>query len=510
MEKLRKILQFLFALLGLGLLIVLLYSRYQLGLIRYFDADEFAHLWWSSHFVMGLKPYIDFFYFFPPGFLWFLAPLFVFWSGTGPLTAGRVLMFITFFLTCIGSGLLFYRLRKSLWGAMLAMVILAFLPMPFDKFLEIRPDNPATAFAIFGMLFQVLFFQQRKNIWAFISGIFYAVSLILLPKMLPGIFAAGVIFVAGEIVEGKLFTLFRSIKTLRTSGLLIFILGGLLPGLLTLFYLLILGNFTTVWYSLIKLPLESNKMSEVFIMMPDLFFYPNETFYGVYGWSRGLLTNHVVWLFGIGIAVYRMVTPLFPNGKKGLWNELLLISMLFINAATYVSFIPLKHTQYLIPIAVFIAWYAADGIVLIWNGMKKNTVGMLIFTSLFALMLWFGYDTYQYVNARKFGWTNTQTYNELHQLFATIPKNEYILDLDGRTMYYKSPYIACCIPFGQFAGYLSRPLPSLGEALEHTKAKYIYQGQLERISTLLWSDRGYIGNMYAAFEGRKEIWKRKD
>lgn len=485
--------------------------HFRLGQIRYFDADEFAHLHWASQFVRGTPPYTGFFYFFPPGFLFFLAPLFVFGEGITPLVTGRILMFVTFTITCFASGFLYFRMRRSVIGAVLAMVLLSFIPMPFDKFLEIRPDNPATMLAVLGMVYQVLYFQSGRTVHAAISGFCYAVSLIILPKMVPGIGIAVLLFFVHKV--SGLVTLLKqpsgTWQSLIRTGAGWFAIGALIPVCVVGLYVLTLGNLSTVLYSLTKLPVEANKISGIFIMMPDLFFYPNQTFYGMHGWNVGLLTNHTIWVLGVVMGILRLVTPVLPDGKRGIGAELLVGGMFFANAIAYVAYVPLKHTQYLIPVAVFVAWYAADALDTLRIRLSRHPSGLVVGTGVVIILSYFLYHTFSAVNSPKFSWTNRETLDELDWLFRTIPRSEYILDLDGRTMYYPDPYFACCIPFGQSQQFLSQPLPSLSDALEKTKAKYIYQGQLERISTLPQEERAYIGRHYEPFQGRNEIWVRK-
>jgi hypothetical protein len=123
---------------------------------------------------------------------------------------------------------------------------------------------------------------------------------------------------------------------------------------------------------------------------------------------------------------------------------------------------------------------------------RQSAVGIMVFIVVMGIVYVGGYRTFRLVNDRKFGWTNQETYTELDRIFAVIPRDAYVLDLDGRTMYYRDPYYACCIPFGQSSQFLSRPLPSLIDALERTKTEYVYQGQLERVNTLPEQDRIYI------------------
>ena len=473
------------------LLLIFLWWHWRLGMTRYFDVDEFAHLSWGYQMRSGARPYVDFLFFFPPGFHLFLTSLFAFGAGVTPLLAGRVFAFVVFVLLTASVILLYWQMRKS-HVAILAGVFLAFLPMPFDKFLEIRPDTLAVLFAMTGMTVQAFRLTGRGAFWA---GICYGASLLVLPKTLPQVGFA--------VMVEWLRYLFG-----RKRGGSAVPLKGLIAGLgipLTLFALwtLTLGNIDQVWYSLTRLPVEANKISETFIMMPDLFFYPNTTFYGSPGWDGGLMTTQAIWILAIAVAVYRLVTS--PPS----WTEFLISGTFFVHVMTYVLFVPLKHTQYLIPASYFVAIYAADAVGMLWADARKRPVT----ASMFAIGIMAGgallYHVFVSVNRAKLAWTNQRTLENLTRLYRTIPPSEYVLDLTGETIYYRHPYPVCCIPFGQSGPYLSRPLPDLVQTLEKTQTKYIFQGEVKRVSTLLPQDQAYISKNYLPHSTISDLLVRK-
>ncbi|MBI5620910.1 hypothetical protein HY949_03965 [Candidatus Gottesmanbacteria bacterium] len=570
------------------LLFVLLRWHYELGLTRYFDVDEFAHLSWAYQMLSGRRPYVDFLFFFPPGFHVFLMPLFAFGSGVVPIIAARLVQFGIFAVLVGVTMLLFWLMRRS-WVAILAGVFLAFLPMPFDKFLEIRPDTLAVLFAMLGMVFHILASQEqvlqprKSRSCIMVAGIFYGISLLILPKTLPQVGVA----VGVEFLRALRFPEFLPVRQagkkgeFRESfkGVWYLLVGLSVPFIFFAIWALTLGNIDQVLYSLTKLPVEANKISQTFIMMPDLFFYPNVTFYGAAGWSTGLIVNHAIWILAIIVGIYRLVAPFLaekseiqhprsetdagvaslpsmtsfwqaslqarpesscvsnfawslpralPRGawnldnRSQVWSELLIALTFFVYVIFYVQIVPLKHTQYLIPIAVFIAFYAADAIDLFWQkiievtencvnllptGSENTMIGrrvregvrnvtaaglfMLLFT-LYSMGLWGLWRVFVTINTPKLAWTNADTVKQLTTLYKTIPTTEYILDLTGETLYYKHPYVVCCTPFGQSAPYLSRPLPALVQALEKTNTKYIFEGGVKRTTTLLPEDQAYI------------------
>lgn len=512
---LTRRIELLLTTISTGILVYFLWFHWQLGLYRYFDVDEFAHLHWAAQMAAGQKPYIDFFLFFPPGFYVFLMPLFWFGSGIAPIVMGRILEFVVFTGVIGISIALFWYVRRA-WSALLVGVILAFLPLPFDKFIEIRPDTLATLLVLLGMLFQIRSMRTfRKRVdpyygllgrsgwWA---GVMYGASILVLPKVIPHVvFAAGVL-VARDIWE-KYCDLRHGCAPKYNS--FPFSAGLVVPFVLFGVWALTLGNIGQVVYSLTTLPLEANRISRTFIMMPDLFFYPNEIFYGSGGYGISLLANHGVWIIGLLFGLYRLLTPSFPGGKQGIWEELLIAGSFMVNVVFYVLIVPLKHAQYLIPIAVFVAWFIADAANAFWIRVRQRPIGQILFFALLLVGYGVLFQAFMLSVRPKFAWTNTRDLKVLDALFTSIPKTEFLLDLDGRTMYYPSPYPVCCLPFGQFAPFLSRTLPPLSDSLEQTMTKYIYQGQLQRVTTLLAEDQEYIRTRYEPYQGNVELLVRK-
>lgn len=500
--KERKLLVTVYLITSAILLMVFLWWHFRLGMVRYFDVDEFAHLHWASHMAMGKKPYIDFLYFFPPGYQWFLEPLFWVGKGIAPILAARFVQFVVFVLLVGTTGILFWITRKSLWAAVFTGAILAYLPLPYDKFLEIRPDTLAALLAMLGMVFQIYWMRYFSKRAGFLAGCCYALSLLILPKTAPAVGVAGIVALlhardSSTKRIGRTNTIF-SRESLAALGA-----GFGIPFLFFGLWILFLGDLGTVMYSLTKLPIEANKISQTFIMMPDLFFYPNQIFYGTAGYSFELLANHVIWVVACAIGLFRLFLPYFI-GKERALEELLIAGTFITHVIFYIQLVPLKHTQYLIPIAPFIAYFLVDGIVSIWNRVKQWESGRVGFSVAFIAIALLLFMLNSNSVTPKLAWTNTDVLKELAYIFKTIPFDQPILDLDGRTLYYPDPYIACCLPFGQSAPYLSKPLPSLSQTLESSKTKYIYQGELKRVTTLVSEDQDYISKHYKNWDSE---WK---
>jgi len=465
----------LILLLGLScvLLGVFLWWHLRLGLTRYFDVDEFAYLHWAHNIFVGKRPYVDFFYYATPGFIWILSPLYGFFSGTGPLLAGRILAFVSFVGLCTGAGLLFWEMRKS-WIAIVAPLVLAFLPMPFDKFIEIRPDTLAFAIAMFGLFFQIRWMRNdERKTELFWSGILYGISLLILQKV--GLQVA----IAGIVV-------------LLSRKAMPFVLGLVFPLGTFVVWMMAWGGFNTGMYSITKLPFEVGNLGKAFGMMPDLFFYPNQIYYGQTGISTGLLANHALWIIGLGVGIWRLLTPYLIGKKQYIWSEVLISSIFITHVLSFIYFYPMRHPQYLIPVAVFVSWYVADGVFMVFEKIKKSRAGLYIFAVLMLGGFMFLHQTIRDVTVPKLAWSNKGKLAEMQTLWTMIPKNSYVFDLEGATLYYEDPYYVSSLPFGQWAQFLSRPLPPLAAALEKTETKYIYQGHSGRLAALTVGDQEYI------------------
>ncbi len=507
--KAKHIVPGVLAIVSLVLLILFLSWHYRIGMVRYFDADEYAHMHWAAKILEGKRPYIDFLTFFTPVFHWILSPAFASgWGTTEPFISARLIMFLIFVGSAMMTGVLVWQIRKSLWQAVLAGAILAFLPLPFDKLLEIRPDTPATLLMLLAVSFQIIWMKTGKRSLCFISGIFWSLSVLMLTKMLPNMAVGalvGLLYIIGR-EKGEEYR-----KKQVFQEILAYIGGMAIPVLLFGLWTLTLGNLPLVWYSLTLLPVEANKISRYFIMMPDLFFYPNDIYYGTSGWGREILVNHTLWVIGLLVGLIRLVAPLQnPLGRKNWLAELLVASQCFVQVLFYTKIVPLKHAQYLIPIAPFIAIYTADALGMVYRTAAKKTILQGMFIGVFLIGAYFLVQVFSAAHSRKLEWTNTADLSAVEKLYRTIPMSEPVLDLDGRMLYNPDGYYACCIPFGQFAHFLSRPLPSLPQALEDGHVKYINQGGLKRVSTLPIPDQQYIYGAYRSLHGDDTFLVRND
>ncbi|OGG35924.1 hypothetical protein A2363_01645 [Candidatus Gottesmanbacteria bacterium RIFOXYB1_FULL_47_11] len=489
----------LLSVLTLAVLALFLYYRYRMALLQHFDIDEYAYLHWASQMARGALPFTDFFFFMPPVFLWILVPLFTLLPALtlSPVYAARVLEWGIFVLLVGGAGLLFLRLRKS-WLALLVPLILVFLPLPSIKFAEIRPDTLAMATAVCAMICLVEYLRRWKPMLGVISGVVYGCALLVSPKMLPAVLAGALVLSGAATFQKRFHVIVPPVLGLVSVGgifvLWFFIVGG--PAMVD-----------SALYSIIRAPMEtSTKLGVLWPIPAGFFFRPNTYFYGT-GSEIGRITNHVLWGIGLVVFVWRTLTALLFRGKNK-WQELL-VSATFAAYGAFFFWTPMRHAQYFIPLAVWIAWYVADGIYAIWHLVHRTTVGTALFGALYIVGL--GYLAYvnRFVYTTRHVLPITNTTNTVQTMWEKIPTTEYVFDLEGITLYYPDPYYACCTPFGQTQQYLSRPLPNLSETLARTHTKYVYQGESRRIKTLPLYDQAYIVKYFEPWEGHPELLVRK-
>jgi len=499
-----------------ALLCYLLWWRWRVGMTRFFDVDEFSYMHWAADFARGQRPYTDFFMFFTPGFLWLFGLIVAFFPfQSGVFIAGRVVAFVIF-VGMAGLVSALFGKTRSVRYMLLPAAILAFLPMPYDKMMEIRPDNLATLLALGGLVSQVFALEQKKyeKTWWFVSGFFYMCSLLVFVKTIPFVIVGYIIAVIypwwgkGEHLR---VLIARVRKKQYPEEFLAFVLGNAIPFGVFILWVLTIGDLSAVWYSLVKLPFEANMISRLGIMEPHLFFFPNGSFYGgTTNITLSLVLNHVLWFVAILTGTMRFFTPFFSaNGeRKKTLAELLISAVFIISAFGYVQFFPLKHSQYLIPIAVFIAYYAADFIVLLVRRCNRLLpfFGPLIIV---IFIMWVFVRGAIQTNTIKLSWSNTRQLEETNLLLSTIPPSSQVLDLEGRMLFWKDAYYICCVPFGSFVPYMTRQPPVLRTVLEEKKTPYIFQSDSNRLYILDPNDLAYIRGNYTPVPGWGEaLWER--
>ncbi|MBM3282998.1 glycosyltransferase family 39 protein [Candidatus Gottesmanbacteria bacterium] len=473
------------------LLLIFLFWRFQLGLTRYFDVDEFAYLHWGYNVSIGEHPYVDFFYLLPPFFLYLIAGVFnIFGRTVTAIVEVRVLIFLIFLATTLVLFLLGKKMKGGKTG-LLAAVIFAFLPLPADKMLEIRPDLLATLLALTGLYLYILAEEKTKAKYYFLSGACYSLSLGFLPKT---------VFFLIPPLTVLAYKSLKSVKLLRRDGGF-FLLGFLLPVVFLILLIFSLGNPFFAIYSMTQVASKIiNALGSRFYMRPDIFFYPNDTYYGLPGYSAPLLINLVIYIAGSVWAILKAIQSLSYKDKKKCLREFLLASCFFLNLFAFVYIYPLKHAQYLVTIAPFIAIYFADLMETITESRLLKPFKMLkldIFVVLLTLFLLglVGKQIYE----KKIQWNNQPTFDKVSNLLKVIPAGSPVFDLTGESIFFPDGYYFCCLPYGQFEQVLLFSLPDLEKEIQKRKTKFVYTGWFDRLNDIPARQAKYIKDNFTAY-----------
>ncbi len=466
----------------IGLLVLFVYWKYRLGITRYFDIDEYAHLHWAFNFFSGIKPYTQFLYFFPPLYLLILYPLFVIAGKTVILLTLARFQAFTFFLFLLFVLFLLVRKVRGAKTALLSIVILSFLPIPADKLLEIRPDTISTAIAILGMLFLIYSFDKKK--YLSLSGFCFGLALMIVPKVL---FFLPAVFITVLINFWK--------KKWRISDLWRIALGFMPPIIFTLLFFVAMGNpANAIYYSSKFIGSASKILGDRFPMRPELFFYPNDIFYGEFGINPTLILNLIIYIIAGSWGIIKLVSFLDNKSYRESIVELLLSVSFIANFVAFIKFFPMKHTQYFIAFAPFIAFYFSDMLLSLYGKFMGKI--RILFSLLFLIFLLFiGYQGNK-MNSIKANWNNDITFKHLKTVKDLIPPQEYVFDLYGETLFYKDPYYICCVSYGEYIEAFNRKLPSLADSLRQTQTKYIFTMTNTRLGVLPPLDARFINDHY--------------
>lgn len=470
--------------------LVTLFWRMELGLGRYFDVDEYAYLYWAKHMLMGYMPYRDFLFFAPPGFLAYLLPFIAAGSAPEwPLIGGRIAAAIVYGILCILLALVFYRRTRHALFALLAPFILTTLPLPSDKFLEVRPDTLMMLLAIGGMgaiaeAMETSIADTKRWWWAFTGGVLYAASVVVMQKAVPQV-GIGVLVFVGWVVTTRRISLLRPV------------LAGMTVPLLMMFVWSVWSGFSlTMLYSLTVLPIEVNHLAKLYPMSASHFFLPNDVYYGTFGYHAGWWWNQALWVLGLSTAAFRLAAVSVGRDRERLWRDILPSASLIVHTALFVYAVPMKHTQYLIPAAIFVAWSVAETALGVWQWVRTSRWARAVYAASFVAILLVGINAFRIVAGPKYAWNASGAFATVRRFAALIPPNEPVYDLEGLTLSYPMPHPAPCLPIGQFEAFLSKRLPTVRTALENKRVGFIYQGGTNRIITLSVEDQTFIAERY--------------
>jgi len=468
--------------LGILAIFFLLVLRFDIAMRRFFDADEFRHLFRAFLLSRGRVPYRDFGYAFSPLLPAFFAPFFlVLKEGVAIVFLARGLNFLIF----LSISLFLFLIAKEAFNletGVLAVFFWVFLPIGFDKTIEIRPDHLAMAFWLASFLFLLTAEKKKsKRAWLFWSGFCFGFSVLVLLKTAfgyPGLLACLLLTSRGS---GKR----------KLENLFIFHWGALVPlAILTLIFL-ILGNFNQAIYSIFIMPYEVSRARSGMFFNPVFPFVPNDAFYGVGGYSLPwYLSNLALFIGAIGLVKQAFQTA-FEDYR--LIRLFLLFSFLSFALMVF-AVIHLTLVQNYLPLFALLCLAAADFLVSLGKRfLRKQSLLWLINWAL--LLSIFSFAFWQSVKAHS-AWENDWQVWLIKDILTISEPDDLVFDMTGYHLYRESGYTLCCEVFPQFENSLSQPLPNFIDELKRTQTKFVIQ--TSRLEALGAEEKAFIEKNYSS------------
>lgn len=431
-----------------------LFWHFQISIRRFFDQDEFYHLYRAYLISIGQVAYRDFGSFYTPLFSAIFAPLFYFFQEqVTPVILSRGLEFIIFCALVFVSGLVGWRMSGAKVG-LLAAFLIAFLPLTYHKTVEVRPET-FTIFLYF-LSFLFLLIAQKTPSWKkviFIAGICFGISLLTTTKIIfayPGLLIFLLLF-SGSLKE----------RFFRNN--LLFHLGIIVPwlGMMVLLWLnqvsptTFFGTFVNHWQIY-------HNFTNFSYHDPLFPLRTNEFLYGFPGLSLTYILNHLILTIGlVGMFVSRFRVFLIVS----------FVCLFFtaINKNVY----PVALVQYYLPSIFILVLAAADLIGLIFGWIERHSKKM-------AIIFWIGFFFVLSWNFWKMAWTqyyqtNREDIDKIETVLSVSRPGDYFYDQLGIHIFRPSGYYFCCDFLDVFPTEILRRYPKLQDELRKNQNKFLFE-----------------------------------
>ena len=460
-------------LIGISLIVValLLYFRFQISMIRFFDSDEFGHMYRAYQLASGLTIYKDFGYYYPPVFAGLISPFFVN-ENISAIFLSRSLMFFIFSLNCFLA--YFIGKENNRFSAVLSALFIAGLPVILDKTLEIRPDNLALLLWLASFFFLLKWQKTLKTTFLVLTGICGGLSVCVITKSIffyPGILAT-IIFSSKKINHQSIRLLLRRLVK--------FHLAAVIPLLFLFLSFVFQGNLSSAVYSIFILPVEVFRTYGTTYFVPFYPFSRVDAFYGLGGTSLPWIASNAILIIGL--------LGLIKSRPRSFY----LVSLLSLCVSVFFVF-RLTLIQYYLPLFFLLALSSAQALGRLSDLIYRHSLPIfsLFWLSLVALVSFSFWQTAQI----HFNWINTGQINTIQTLLSVSLPTDYFFDAYGYHLFRPNGYYYCCEFYGDWQRYASRPLPSFETLMETRQTKYIYYN--DHLGRLPPEDQEYINTHFA-------------
>jgi hypothetical protein len=448
-------------------ILLIIFGRLHLSIVRYFDSDEMSHMHWAWLVAQGKIPYRDFFYYNLPGYQYLIAWPFLLAPSSSILILTRIWQLIMF----VFSAVLLHRITKKITGSARAAFLSTFIfltfPMTFDKTIDIRPDISMMLLYLFAVDI-ILSTTKWYSFRLIILGISASVSVLVTLKT--------IIFAFPALIY--IFLSHRPHPTFKQ--ILLAVVGIIVPAALFIFMLYINGaiqNAITMIFkdgfavSAGKLPFSPWKA-----LSPWPLVYLDR---GGDSWP---------WRVNIGIwisAALGLILFSIYNFKKSIF-----LIIFYIFGIAFLFLFPAPYLQYFVPLSVFGSLLSAYFINFIID-FAGHICGKYVFifriagTLIIITILLFSFWEQYYVRISPAS-DNSEQLGVITDILKLTKPDERFYDMVGSYIFRPDGYIICCHPYAEFIDKLSIKVPSLRDSLIQTQTKYVL---MDRTAMVFWQPK---------------------
>lgn len=442
--------------------------RFHLSVYRYFDPDEFAHLHWAYHFVIGQVPYQDFFIYHIPIYQWFLLPLFLLPQSPETILFSRVIMYALFIATALIVGHITYLITHKKETALMAFLLLCISPILADKGIEVRPDMLMIFFYVVPLW--LLLTKPHTTRLLFISGILSGLSLLTFQKIIFALPALAVLIVYPQLKD--LMT-HKRIPILPWKLWGAFIGGGLLVGISFLVYLMANGVLFSGLDAIIRTTSEIYGLG-IMRFSPFLTLTPWPLVYVDYeGPSLPWALNTFL--------LFAMLGGTFILAIEKKWKLFFFFLTFYIGAILYLIVFPTPFVQYFVPVVLI---GIPTAVILLWTIIQLIPRGyprLVLVGSLCMVCLVSYFQQYQ-IRMRPEN-SSTEQMQVIRDIVGHVKPDETVYDMTGSYVYRPPGYVLCCHRYANFIQTLKPTPPGLSVSLMNNKTKFIV---LDRNGYVFW------------------------
>ncbi len=455
----------------LGAIAFILLLRIHLGIVRFFDPDEFAHIHWTWLIASGHAPYRDFFFYILPLFQWLLVPIFLLAPSVKLIIATRMVAFVIYVILLY----VVYRITKQITNrtdtSLLAMILFAGFPMTIDKTIDVRPDTLMTLLYFFGASRLLRRNPQAAKENAADADLFFAsivISLSILVMM-------KIVFAIPAII----FLYIMKLIDTKGKGLIFVILGGLAP-ILIVVSILAHDNLIPLAYRALTVDAWIvNNGKQPFSLIATLSPWPL-VYVEQAGVSLPWVINTIIW----GLMLIGLIFLTLKKRVPGIFSLLFLVS----SVAFLIKF-PVPYVQYFVPVSVIAALLGAYGLTSIGDGAdlligsiaKRLHIRYVVPVGGIILLIAAGVVSYsmyvQYTDRLGSQKAREEQQTVISDILKITKPDEPVYDMNGSFVFRPDGYYICCHPYNEFLHRFTRHIGSLKDSLIKTKTKFLVMDQ---------------------------------